>query len=342
MNRTPIPWVKNADGSQGFTWNPTTGCTFGCEWCYARKIAARFCTGRPNILEGVTCAMLEFDCRGCSNFDGPEFTQMDYRVARDFDAAFPHGFFPTIYPHRLDEPLRRKIPSTILIGSVSDVFDPAIPDEFRDRIFATVAAAHRHTFVVLTKRAEAMRDYFSGKSFMDVLAVRFDAAHARTGERFGDPLPNLVIGVSVTNQADADERIPLLLDTPAARRMVSVEPMLGPLKLFRRVMVGGRDAQYETDASWYPGYPIWFYADKHLYTSHRADKIDFVAVGGKTPGKPLHEDWAGEHDEELPSANDALRSLRDQCLEAGVLLHYKAGSDNPPLDGVVYDEGVPL
>jgi protein gp37 len=119
--------------------------------------------------------------------------------------------------------------------------------------------------------------------------------------------------VTVTNQADADERIPLLLDTHAAHRFVSVEPMLGPVEL-------------------HPNYP-----------SAGITGLDLVIVGGKTPGKPLHEQ--GCTDELCADCPDydedcgliALRSLRDQCEAAGTPLHYKHGGTNPPLDGVVYD-----
>ena len=303
MNATNIPWAD-------FTWNPTTGCTFGCEWCYARGVAARF---------------------SCTSLGGNEGERL--RVARLYDKAFethsrrpfPAEFYPTLYARRLDEPLRRKKPAVIFLGSMGDVFDPAIPDEFRDRIFATVAAAHWHTFVVLTKRAGAMRDYFTGYiAEFGVLQRVMSVMHG--------PMPaNLVIGVSVTNQADADERIPLLLDTPAAKRMVSVEPMLGPVDL---------------DG-------LWGYAGSADSEQLAHWPIHFVAVGGKTPGKPLHEqDDCGSRDascdadycsSRMPNTCPAswLRSLRDQCLAAGVPFHYKHGGTNPALDGVVYNAAVP-
>lgn len=287
MNRTSIPWAD-------FTWNPTTGCTFGCEWCYARKVAARFGSGFPEY-------DAEDECRAKPS------------------EVFPYGFMPTVYEHRLDEPLRRKKPAVIFLGSMGDVFDPAIPDEFRDRIFATVAAAPQHTFVVLTKRAEAMRAYLT-RGLVANLALCEEFAR---NPYIHWPLPNLILGVSVTNQADSDERIPLLLDTPAARRMASIEPMLGPVDVSEYVGI-----------AWKPdGRDKW------------SRRLDFVAVGGKTPGAPLHHpnhcptfDEDGEH---IHPELVALRSLRDQCLAAGVPFHYKHGSTNPPLDGVTYDAEVP-
>lgn len=273
MNRTNIPWAD-------FTWNPITGCTRGCDYCYARGIAKRF--------------------------GNSAFTHSDVaHIADERMMAFPFGFAPTIYPHRLDEPLHRKKPSVIFLGSMGDLFDPAFPDEFRDRVFATIAAAPRHTFMLLTKRAPEMLRYFNGWIW-------------RKGPF---PLHNLWFGVTVTNQADADERIPLLLGTPAAHRFVSVEPMLGPVD-------------------------IRFAGHSEIGLHVLQCGIDLVIVGGKTPGKPLHEQtclW--ESDGQRPiemlrcitAGMETLRSLRDQCLAAGVPFHYKHGGTNPPLDGVVYD-----
>lgn len=319
MNKTNIPWVKNPDGSQGFTWNPTTGCTgpngVPCGYCYARKVAARFREGDEGMNADTDATVRE-------NPSEPWVVEYDNEATA---SVFPAGFHPTLYPHRLAEPLRRKKPAVIFLGSMGDVFDPAIPDEFRNRIFATVAAARQHTFVVLTKRAEAMRRYFAISEHRDGICV------------FGQVrLTNLVIGVSVTNQNDADELIPLVLDTPAAKRMASVEPMMGPVE-FDRHWLGACNCYdlYGTD------HPV----------------LDFIAVGGKTPGKPLHDDWFcpraashGCHTDECPPCVNFttekepaywLRSLRDQCLAAGVPFHYKAGSQNPPLDGAVHDAGVP-
>lgn len=308
MNKTDITWAD-------FTWNPFTGCTRGCGYCYARKVAARFCRGCADMFEDDTCGA-DMTCRDCFDMRGPEFVSRDYEDARP-GAVFPAGFFPTIYPHRLDEPLRRKKPSVIFLGSMGDLFDPAFPDEFRDRVFATVAAAPQHTFMVLTKRVEEMRRYFTtcdmrGESIIRQMVV--PRGHIKTLPEW--PLPNLWLGVTVTNQADADERIPLLLYTPAVHRFVSVEPMLGPVDL-----TGGLGFSYsQTDTG-----ETWV-----------VPAVNLVIVGGKTPGKPLHEQHGLEWNTELGPI-DYLRSLRDRCLAVGVPLHYKHGGTNPPLDGVVYD-----
>ena len=298
MNKTTIPWAD-------FTWNPITGCTKGCDYCYARKVTARFGADPLSDLAMV---------RDRRRAKGEAFE------AVPADGPFPVGFCPTTYEHRLKEPLHRKKPAVIFLGSMGDLFDPAFSDEFRDKVISVVGAARQHTFVLLTKQPEGMRDYLRGLIGNDAgWARRLAASNAITHGVVGNvwPLFNLWLGVTVTNQTDADERIPLLLDTPAAHRFVSMEPMLGAVEL--------GDYLYEMDGGDFGSSQV---------------PLDAVIVGGKTPGHPLHDkDWGwyrktgGGWEDTLP----ALRSLRDQCLAAGVPFHYKHGGTNPPLDGVVYD-----
>lgn len=119
MNKTDIEWCYGPDGSQGFTWNPVTGCSPaspGCDNCYASRIANRF--------KGT--------------------------------AAFPDGFNVKLHPDRIDEPRKLKKPSRIFVCSMSDIFHPDIPDEFIERIFKVMRECPQHTFFVLTKRPERM------------------------------------------------------------------------------------------------------------------------------------------------------------------------------------------
>ena len=105
------------------TWNPVTGCTKvsqGCKHCYAERIA-----GRLQLMG-----------------------QKNYR----------NGFAVTLHEHTLDLPLTWKKPTTIFVNSMSDLFHEDVPDEFIDRLFAVMAICPQHTFHVLTKRAERMRE----------------------------------------------------------------------------------------------------------------------------------------------------------------------------------------
>ena len=301
----------------GMTWNPVTGCTFGCPWCYARRMARRVhrMRGGKNPVRA--------ELRAQTDLGGSAYTAQP-------DEVYPFGFYPTVYPHRLDQPIKRTKPADIFLGSMADIFDPADPDEMRDRIFATIANTPRHRYVVLTKRAREMHEYFTGGSIPRWVTVegQAQAQHERlTGEDPSEwlsvklPLPNLMLGVTVTNQDEAKERVPHLLETPAAYRMVSVEPMLGPVSL----------------AAWL-----------------QSTGIDFVAIGAKTPGKALDDRYgcdecAVQADPErgcpkcTPEIEQSprmwLRTLLRECLGAGVLVNYKHGNETPFVDqpGRVYD-----
>ena len=109
----------------------------------------------------------------------------------------------------IEAPLHWMTPRRIFVNSTSDLFHESILDEWIDRMFAIMALCPQHTFQVLTKRPERMR--------------RFGSLSAAR------PLPNVWLGVSAERQQEADERIPLLLETPAAVRFVSTEPLLGPV-----------------------------------------------------------------------------------------------------------------
>jgi len=186
----------------------------------------------------------------------------------------PHEFDVTLHPDRLDRPLRWKKPRMIFVCSMSDFFHRAVPLEFQCRIFSVIQKCPQHTFQILTKRADqmAMMEHACG------LPV----------------LPNLWLGVSVENQEAADERIPLLLQVPAAVRFVSLEPLLGPVDVspFLPQMCaahhmrhpGGRDCVRPRD--------------------DQPTCLDWVICGGESgPGaRPMQPSWA--------------RDIIRQCAEA--------------------------
>lgn len=250
------------------TWNPVWGCTAvspGCDHCYAE-------------------------------------TLVNGRLAH----LHPGGFgVVRLRPEQLDKPLRWRRPRRIFVNSMSDLFHQDVPDEFIARVFAVMALAPQHTFQVLTKRHGRMRSLLASEAFRHTLAV---AASDQVGEPPFEPcptfhrvfetwpLPNVWLGVSVENQHWADIRIPALLQTPAAVRFISVEPLLGPVKLTRL------HAHCPTHD--FPG---------GFCTGPCGDVIipDWVIAGGESgPGaRPMHPDWA--------------RSLRDQCAAAGVAFLFK-------------------
>ena len=197
------------------TWNPVTGCTkvsAGCKNCYAERLFPRPYPGRA-------------------------FTDV------------------RLHPERLRQPFHWRKPRRVFVNSMSDLFHEAGPDEFLDQVFAVMALRPRHVFQCLTKRPERMQRYLNSRA----KSVEYWERQAREfgytfkfqweGEVIGTcpfPLPNVWLGVSVEDQEAADARIPLLLETPAAIRFLSCEPLLGRIDLrldqYKRldwVIVGG-------------------------------------------------------------------------------------------------------
>jgi len=123
---------------------------------------------------------------------------------------FSMGFDLTLRPERLDQPLRWLRPRMIFVNSMSDLFHKQVPLGFVDRVFEIMEAAAWHSFQVLTKRSSRMRDYVD----------------RRYGEA-GAP-PHIWLGVSVEDGTKLS-RARHLADTPAARRFLSIEPLLGPV-----------------------------------------------------------------------------------------------------------------
>lgn len=217
--------------------------------------------------------------------------------------AYPNGFEVTLRPERLDQPLRWQRPRRVFVNSMSDLFHKDVPDEYIARVFAVMALARQHTFQVLTKRPGRMRSLLSSEEFESAV---FLATEGRFEGYFPWPLPNVWLGTSVENQKWADVRIPLLLDTPAAVRFLSCEPLLGPVQLdfiryfdadaYCRGCSGLLSPKHEPSCGTEPG-------------EHSG--IDWVIMGGESGphARPMHPDWA--------------RSLRNQCVSAGVAFHFK-------------------
>lgn len=151
------------------------------------------------------------------------------------------------HPERLDQPLRWKKPRMIFVNSMSDLGHESIPLDFTDRVFGYMNMCRRHTFQILTKRPKRLREVVLHALDEEGLSV----------------FPNVWLGVSVEDQETADERIPLLLETPAAVRFVSYEPALGPVDLSRWVIHPRLDwviAGGESGPKARPSHPDWFRA----------------------------------------------------------------------------------
>ena len=210
MNKTSIEWtdytsnlIKYRD-PEGRSVHGCIKISTGCANCYASAISKRF--------------------------SGGEFTASRQKTLTPF--------FDEAEAQRI---LRTRVTGKrIFVGDMTDVFGEWVPDELLDRMFAVFALRPDLTFQVLTKRPERMREYMVDP---DRYTCVDEAAAAISGESGVGvitrwPLPNVWLGVSVEDQAAADERIPALLDTPAAVRFLSCEPLLGQLMLRRPIVPG--------------------------------------------------------------------------------------------------------
>lgn len=277
MGKTSIEWTRGEDGMEGKTWNPVRGCTKvspGCKNCYAETFAERF--------------------RGVPGH------------------PYEQGFDLRLVPDKLDEPLHWRKPCRVFVNSMSDLFHEDVPDEFIDRVFAVMALAPQHSFQVLTKRPERMREYFvrledrvqewdqgEGETeeylITKILESDCDEAIEKAcrqwlyfwnARHLGWPLPNVWLGVSVENRQHGLPRIDVLRQVPAALRFLSIEPLLED--------IGQLDL---TGISW-------------------------LILGGESGAKarPFNLAWA--------------RSLRDQCQNASVPFFFKQAGGNVLWNGI--------
>lgn len=296
---TSIEWTDR-------TWNPVRGCSRvseGCRNCYAERIAARFAVKR--------------DATGPS--DGP-FAGF----VRVTDSGPRWTGKVELVESKLTEPLHWRKRCRIFVNSMSDLFHEALPDEAIDRVFAVMALCPQHKFQVLTKRADRMRAYIKQKEIQE----RIGNEAAKIDDSMGFPqdwdyfdLPawpmhNVWLGVSVEDQKTADERIPLLLQTPAAVRFVSYEPALGPVD-FTRLVVGRNGMTGQAVRTWD--------ALRGCSTVH--DPV--FGAGGVAPAKL---DWIIIGGESGPEARpfdiENARCTIAQCKAAGVACFVKQLGSN--------------
>ncbi len=262
-----IWWTKS--------WNPVIGCTKcspACENCYAEALHTQ---RHKALLAGR-------------------------QVAACYSKPFGQVQF---LPVRLVEPTHWIKPQRIFVGNMGDLFHEDVEEAWLDAIFTFIALCCRHTFMLLTKRPERAQEYLSRPDFLMRLV---EYGQQRWGHEGGvmvlgqiqglQVLPNVWLGTTIWDQPSLERNMPILLSTPAARRFVSVEPMLGPVDF--SVLRHGSDHDLPVfGTEWGP---------------------DWVICGGETgPGaRPMHPDWP--------------RSLRDQCQAAGVPFFFKQWGEWAP------------
>ncbi len=290
-DRTAISWTDA-------TWNPVSGCSKvspGCAHCYAEALSLRF-----------------------------GFTSKPWTAGNAAENVVCH-------PDRLDQPLRWRRPRRIFVNSMSDLFHEQVPGSFINLVWNTMLNARHHTYQVLTKRPERLRQWTE------------QAARAKHWP-VEDIWPSWIwLGVSVEDQQRADERIPILLDTPAAVRFVSCEPLLGPVDL--------------TPHLWRDTLNIGSAVVRMRLGELSTPAVNWVIAGGESRGPAARalvepatrrtsgwsigaEFHAGRETtwHPRPEALAWVRSLRDQCAGAGVAYFFKQwGGPTPTAGGHLLD-----
>jgi protein gp37 len=311
------------------TWSPVTGCTKvspGCEHCYIERT--------------------------------PPFR----KEHRWFDRPGIGGTTGVrLHEDRLAQPLRWTRPRRVFVCSLADLFHDDVPDGYIARVWDVMGRCPQHTFQILTKRPARLRSwltrwadttgdaghdrptgmpplprgpeavratYTSGRArlFADMLDSMGDPPEGcayplydwMEGQRFWPAvLPNVWVGVTVESQQWADIRVPELIAAPAAVRWVSAEPLLGPIDLTRLPF-----PRWSMDRKQCCGMVIDALGGRYgvpgLWQAPAASALSWVVCGGESGPKarPMHPDWA--------------RSLRDQCVEAGVPYLFKQWGEWSP------------
>lgn len=267
------------------TWNPFVGCTpvsKGCDNCYAGREASGRLKNLP-LYQGIAENGV---------FNGT------VRLA----------------PERLTQPLRWTRPRKVFVNSMSDLFHEGVPDAYIATIYAVMASTPQHTYQILTKRHGRMRALLRDECRCHAAGTHFKSAMEwaatphnpdyvpglKSGlfHRMIWPLPNVHLGVSVEDQRAAELRIGALIDTPAAVRWVSAEPLLGGVNLQK--WLGSVAYPNTARGHGIGGQTISF-----------GPGIDWVVAGGESGpnARPSHPGW--------------FRSLREQCEIAGVPFLFK-------------------
>lgn len=300
------------------TWSPVVGCSRvspGCDGCYAVSMTRRLAAMGQEKYAGLVNP-------GKWHFNG---------VAR-------------LHTPDLDKPLRWRKPRRVFVNPMSDLFHEELSFEQIAAVLGVVAACPHLTFQVLTKRPEVAAEWYAWIASVretegsvghfaeralglegQESARHFAAVNAAI-LRDDWPLPNLVLGTSVENQPTADLRIPEIFRCPAAVHFVSYEPALRPVD-FTHI----RERRFPTEPhireSWIDALAGKRYHYRRAdalstegYYQNDLPRLDWIIAGGESgPGaRPPQAEW--------------FRSVRDQCLEAGVPFFFKQWGKWAPYD----------
>ena len=214
MNKTPIEWAKNPDGSPGYTWNPITGCLNGCEYCYARKLANTRLKERYLANKNIAPVYAE---------GGELYTKANNMIAID-------PFFPRFWPDRLSEPvskveykeysrpvrhaLKLAKGKGIFVCDMSDLFGIGVPEEWTRKVLNVIEHTSYNRYYLLTKQPQNL--------------IKFS------------PFPdNCWVGVTATDNVMFHRARHRLEFIDAKVKFISFEPLLERIKIDWTVFLGG-------------------------------------------------------------------------------------------------------
>ncbi len=244
------------------TWNPTVGCSRASEGC--EHCYAEAMGGRIARMGGKAAE--------------------PYKQVIGYNARGLPVWNRSVLElrDRLEKPLHATKPRTYFVNSMSDLFHERVSDDFIAAVFSVIAACPQHTFIILTKRAERLEAWTQ--------------AHLRV------PHMNVWLGVSAETQGWFDHRVPYLLRTPAAVRLVSLEPLLGP--------IDAREALQQQTRTTVRG------CGGTVATS--PPPLDWVIVGGESGDgrRGCEVSW--------------ITSIVQQCADAGVACFVKQDGHRKP------------
>ena len=268
----PIGWL-NMPGYKPETWNPIIGCSKvspGCDNCYALAMAKRIAgmeraTGRINY----RATLMPGENNIQSEWNGHTFL---------VNEAFT-------------KPASWKSKRIVFVNSMGDLFHEGHLYEWIDAVFSAMSDYDQHIYILLTKRPEKMLKFWQWKREQHGIDWR--------------PKDNVWIGVTAENQEQADKRIPILLQIPASKHFVSIEPMLGPVDLTHI------DHDWQTNA-------LTGKQSDMARPWYDTNKLDWVICGGETGPKarPMNQNWVIE--------------VKNQCKEAKVPFFFKQWGEWEP------------
>lgn len=272
---TGIEWADS-------TFNPWIGCTKvspACDHCYAENYAKR--TGQSSLWAGERRRTMASNWRAPVRWNAKRFMQCGECGWRGECDAELIGCGRCGSSVSMNDARRR-----VFCASLADVFDNEVPREWRYDLLWLISNTPNLDWLLLTKRV--------GNA-----ARMLNDECARMGFPWPQKWPNVWLGATICNQEEADRDIPKLLATPAAKRFLSVEPLLGHICLnkIRHPETGMHMSALHRQY------------DGNFYDS--VAQVGWVICGGESGpnARPMHPHW--------------VRDLRDQCADAGVPFLFK-------------------